>query len=326
VGDCILDDAEYYPEREETIMKSDQPPLLMRAYSALFHALPLLKSGLTPLAFNFATNRQFSRSNRHIVAKMLNGIKISVPPNDYHGRILYLFGTNDPKVQIAARHLLRHGDIFLDIGANFSTIGLSVADKIGAAGLVHLFEPQASICESVETAIAEAKLENVKLHRVALMDRDGEMTISGPRDHSGMATLVDYGGDRNGWCSQIVQVRDVASYVSPLIAKKPFGAKIDVEGAEKYIMPWLLQQPNLRFLLFEAAHEQNELLHLVRSAGFSLYGLCRSPFRSRIRVVETIEEMSRYHDMLAIRLPGDLKSLRITSPRQIGRRLRLMGL
>lgn len=307
-------------------MRSDQPPLLMRVYSALFHALPFVKSGLTPLAFNFATNWQFSRSHGHVVATMLNGIKILVPPNDHDGRILYLFGTNDPKVQIAARHLLRHGDIFLDIGANFSTIGLSVADKIGSTGLVHLFEPQGSICEPVEAAIAEAKLENVQLHRVALMDRDGEMTISRPRNHSGMATLVDYGGDRNGWCSQIVQVRDVATYLSPLIAQKPFGAKIDVEGAEKYIMPWLLQQPNLRFLLFEAAHEQHELLNLVRNAGLSLYGLCRSPLRSRIRAVETLEEMSRYHDILAVRLPQELKRLRFTSPRQIGRRLRLMGL
>jgi hypothetical protein len=141
-----------------------------------------------------------------------------------------------------------------------------------------------------------------------------------------MATLVDYGGDRNGWCSQVVQVRDIATYVPPLVARKPFGAKIDVEGAEKYIMPWLVQQPNLRFLLFEAAHEQNELLHLVQNAGLSLFGLCRSPLRSRVRVVETVEEMSGYHDMLAIRLPEDLKSLRVTSPRQIGRRLRRMGL
>jgi FkbM family methyltransferase len=308
-------------EEERKIMKSDQPPLLMRLYSGLFHALPFLMSGLSPLAFNFATNRQFSRIDSHIEARMLNGIKILVPPNDYHGRILYLFGTNDPKVQVAARHLLRRGDIFLDIGANFSTIGLSVAEKVGSTGQVHLFEPQASICESVQAAIVQSKLENVQLHKVALMDRDGEMSISAPQHHSGMATLVDYGGDRNGWCSQVAQVRDVATYVPPLIAKKPFGAKIDVEGAEKYIMPWLLQQPNLRFLVFEAAHEQHELLQLVRNAGFSLYGLCRSPLRSRVRLVETIEEMSRYHDMLAVRLPQGATRLRFTSPRQIGRQL-----
>jgi FkbM family methyltransferase len=253
---------------------------------------------------------------------MLNGVELTVHPDDYHGRILYRFGTNDPKVQLTAQRLLREGDVFLDIGANYSTIGLSVAERVGTTGRVHLFEPQDAICQSVDAAIARSRLKNVQLHRVALMDRDDQMTISRPRHHSGMATLVDYGGDRSDWNSQVVPVRNIATYVPTLIGDRPFGVKLDIEGAEKYVMPWLLQQPNLRFLIFEAAHNQSQLLDLVRDAGLQLFGLCKSLLRSRIRAVDAMEQMSAYHDMIAIRLPQALKGLRETSPTEVGRLLR----
>jgi hypothetical protein len=60
-----------------------------------------------------------------IVATLRDGAKITVDPSDYDGRILYLFGANDIKVSMNANAFLRSGDVFLDIGANYSAIGLS---------------------------------------------------------------------------------------------------------------------------------------------------------------------------------------------------------
>ena len=76
------------------------------------------------------------------------------------------------------------------------------------------------------------------------MDRDGEMVLSMPPYHSGMATLVP-STDHNQWLKQTIPVRDVANYLPPLIDGRPFGVKIDVEGAEVYLMPWLLRQPTV---------------------------------------------------------------------------------
>lgn len=297
-------------------------PIAMRLYSALLHAFPIVKSGTTRLSFNAITNRMFARCSDPIVAKLLDGTPIEVAPNDYHGRVLYLFGTNDPKVQSTAQGLLRRGDVFLDIGANYSTIGLSIAERVGATGRVHLFEPQERICRSVAQSIAHRRLANVVLHRVALMDHDGEMRLSRPRHHSGMATLVDYGGDRGDWEAEAVPVRNIASYVEPLVAGQEFGAKLDVEGAEPLLMPWLLSQPGLRFLIFEAAHNQAELFDDVRAARCHLYGLCRNVFRTKLRLVSSVAAMSAHHDMVAIRIPASVTPPQQASPASLGRLVR----
>ena len=299
-----------------------EPPIAMRCYSRFLHAFPMVKSGLTRLSFNRVTNRQFAQCSDPVMAKLLNGMRIEVSPNDYHGRILYLFGTNDPKVHLTARGLLREGDVFLDIGANYSSIGLSAAKWVGSAGRVHLFEPQKSICDPVEAAIRRSGLANIELHRVALLDRDDVMVMSRPKYHSGMATIVDYGADRSDWDSESVPVRNVATYVEPLIRGRPFGVKLDIEGAEPAIMPWILAQPNLRFLIFEAAHNHGQLWELIRSAGLTLFGLCRNVLRCRIRPIASLAAMSSHHDVVAIRLPATVGTIKEMSPQALGR---LMG-
>lgn len=294
-----------------------KPSVVMRIYSKLLHHLPLA-GGLTKLSFNLLTNSQFIQCNGPLVAKMRNGVCIEVEPHDYHGRILYLFGTNDPKVQATAQALLRLGDQFLDIGANYSSIGLLAADKVGSTGQVHLFEPQNKIYQCVEAAIARANLHNVQLHRVALLNRDCEMKIVRPKGHSGMATLIGH-TDQSDWDSQMVAVKNIATYIPPLIGNNPFGVKLDVEGAETYLMPWLLKQLNLRFLIFEAAHSQQQLWNFVQESRLTLYGLARRVFTKQIQFVESFEQMKFYHDLVAIRLPDGLKPPRQINPYKLGK-------
>jgi FkbM family methyltransferase len=299
------------------VSKYSKPPIPMQIYSRLLHYLPLA-GGLTKLSFNSLTHSQFAQCNGLICARMRNGVCIEVDPHDYDGRVLYLFGTNDPKVQTTAQALLCPGDRFLDIGANYSSIGLLAAHRVGSTGQVHLFEPQEQLCQRVSAAIAQAGLTNVQLHPVALMDCDSEMKIARPTDHSGMATLIE-STDRNNWDSQIVPVRNIATYIPPLIGDNPFGVKLDVEGAEPYLMPWLLKQPNLRFLIFEAAQNQKKLWDFVQASGLSLYGLRRLVFAKQIQQIESFEQMKFYHDLVAIRIPDGLKPPRQINPHKLAK-------
>jgi FkbM family methyltransferase len=285
---------------------------MARLLSNLMHRIPIA-SGLSRLGFNRLTNGLFGQCGNPIEAMMLNGVRIDVDPNDYHGRILYLFGTNDPKVQAVAHGLLRRGDRFLDIGANYSSIGIQMTDVVGEEGQVHLFEPQPELCQRVQAAIDQSAIMNVRLHSVALMDRDGEMVLSMPPNHSGMATLISY-SDQDQWQKQTIGVRDVAMYLPPLIAGRPFGVKIDVEGAEVYLMPWLLRQPTLRFLIFESAHNQRELWDMIEASGLTLYGLRRRVFIKQVQKVESYEQMSQYHDLVAVRLRANESIPKVTSP------------
>jgi FkbM family methyltransferase len=293
---------------------STRPPWLMRLYSGLLHRTPIM-SGLTPLAHNRLTHRLFAGYDRPVEAVMHNGVRIDVDPNDYHGRVLYLFGTNDPKVEATARGLLRPGDRFLDIGANYSTIGILAADRVGPTGQVHLFEPQQALCERVQAAIDRASLANVHLHRVGLMDRDGELTIARPRWHSGLATFV-LEGDPDHWQTETATVKDIATYLPPLVEGHSFGVKLDVEGAEMHLVPWLVRQPNLRFLIFEAAHNHRQLWDAVGDAGLTPYGLSRRVahiFKIHLVRIRSFEELPRFHDVVAVRLRAG-----VAPPDQIG--------
>ena len=273
--------------------------LILKAYSQLLRLLPLA-GGLTRLSFNPITNRIFAGMPHQAYTHMLNGLRILVDVDDYHGRTLFLFGTNDPKVHHVVQALLRKDDVFLDIGANYSSIGLLAADRVGPLGRVHLFEPQPNLCEVVKATIGEGKISNVTLHDVALMDCDGQMQLARPASHSGMATLVKNRYQNASWDSFPVQVKNIANYLPPLIERNSFGVKIDVEGAEQILMPWLLKQPMLKFIVFEASHNQRLLYDMVLESGLVLYGLKKTVFAKRVKRVDAFEQMLMYHDLVAV--------------------------
>jgi FkbM family methyltransferase len=291
----------------------------MKIYSRLLRLLPVA-GGLTRLAFNPITNQVFGRCLDAAPARMLNGVPIAVDVNDYHGRILYLFGTNDPKVHHVSQALLRSGDCFLDIGANYGSIGLLAADRVGPRGQVHLFEPQPHLCKALRDAISAGGRSNVSVHELALLDHDDTLELAAPSDHSGRATLVRH-CDQSDWAKIRVPVKDIATYVPPLIQNRSFGAKIDVEGAEIYLMPWLLMQPSLKFLIFEAAHNQPVLWEMVRASGLTLFGLERTVFAKRLARVDALAGLMRYHDLVAVRIPEGMRVPDFIGSYALGQRL-----
>jgi hypothetical protein len=102
--------------------------------------------------------------------------------------------------------------------------------------------------------------------------------------------------------TEICEVREISAYAGPLVAGRPFGAKLDIEGTELSIMPWLLAQPNLRFLIFESAHNQDKLYNAVMESGLTLYGLRRHPFMLRVTRIDSFAEVMDFHDLVVIKL------------------------
>jgi FkbM family methyltransferase len=292
--------------------------MLISIIAAVYRRLPIT-SGLTRFSFNKYLNRIFRGAPPTVTAHLRDGTPIEVDPQDYHGRILYLFGSNDIKVTANAVALLKAGDVFLDIGANYSTVGLAASHSAGPSGAVHLFEPQKRIADPVEAAIAAGGYRNVQLHRLGLMDVDGSFTIRGPANHSGRATFVDHEDSANFVAIEECQVRAIDAYATPLVAGKSFGAKLDIEGSEPKVMPWLLAQPNLRFLIFEAAHHHQELYDEVRSSGLTLYGLDRTLIHIGLTRIDDFKTMRNFHDLLAVRLSDSAKAPAKTDPRALAK-------
>src|SRR5258708_17954329 len=88
--------------------------ILTDILAAILHRLPIW-SGLTALSFNSVVHRLMADVPRAAPARLRDGNWIDVTTTDYHGRVLYLFGTNDPKLEHAAHSLLTPTHIVSEI-------------------------------------------------------------------------------------------------------------------------------------------------------------------------------------------------------------------
>jgi hypothetical protein len=130
-----------------------------------------------------------------------------------------------------------------------------------------------------------------------------------------MATFAQSANSASFKVVEECEVKEISAYAGPLIAGHSFGAKIDVEGSEPAIMPWILAQPNLSFLIFEAASNQAKLYEIVRNFGLLLYGLKRHPLLLRVSRVDHFDEMKEFHDLVVVRVqngPKETHPLKLT--------------
>lgn len=265
--------------------------------------------GLTTLSFNRVTNALFKGVRGPLDARLPCGTSVEIDPDEYHGRITWMVGSADWKVSRTVRTLISPGDVLLDIGANYGSIGLEAAPKIGPEGRVHMFEPQARVADRLAAAIDRGGFDNVELHRIALSDEDGEIVLAGPAHHTGMATILKSDElDRSRAHSETVQMHDTARFVAPLVDGRRFGVKIDIEGAEPMVLPGLIEQPGLRFVVFEGVNSQCWLWDFFTGAGLTIFGMDRSILRSQVRLLEHFEDWSGFHDFVAVKMTGSVPS------------------
>lgn len=261
--------------------------------------LPILR-GFERIPLLDYVRKAFPQQDRQFLARLRNGLKIQVSTQDVNGRMLSLFGSSDPRVVGICRALLRKGDDFLDIGANYGAVGLLCHDAVSPGGMVHLFEPQPALCRAMRDCATSAQLTNVRVHELGLMDRDGELELAQNPGHSGSASFVTKpaAGRRI-----VARVADVAHYVPPLLRGRAFGAKLDVEGAEERLLPWLVAQPTLRFVLFESLHlgDRVAVWELLHAAGLAAYGVRRSLFIIQLERLTRATQLGDHVDVLAFR-------------------------
>lgn len=273
--------------------------LIAKLLPEVCHKNPIL-SGLPARISSLALVRQLVDGvAEERIARLRNGFRVRVNLKDFNGRMLFLFGTPDPKIIAVCKALLRKGDGFVDVGANHGAVGLLCAGAVGPNGAVHMFEPQPDLCERIRECIEESRLTWVRLHEVGLMDRDGVLPFQIPINHSGMGSYVipDITGERVS-----LPVRDVSSILPSLIGQKPFGVKLDVEGAEMAILPQLVAMPGLRFVVCECTTRYLDIWSVLRDAGLEVFGIRRTVFLVRVRRVQNPADLQKCKDLLAVRL------------------------
>jgi FkbM family methyltransferase len=165
-------------------------------------------------------------SDRTVRARVLRALPASLQPvAQFHFRRLK--ATLDPEMAVACR-LLRPGVTAIDVGANNGLYTHAFA-RTGAR--VEAFEPQ-SACLHILRSYERGR-RNVRVHDVALGDREGEAVLHVPRQNgvsvSGHARIGGVDGDAE---RQAVAVRTLDSFGFPDVAV----IKVDVEGHEAAVL------------------------------------------------------------------------------------------
>ncbi|MGY6409399.1 MAG: FkbM family methyltransferase [Alkalilacustris sp.] len=285
-------------------------PFTLRAFRFVLHALKL-NSGSHRLCNNAVVRSLVTRIGAATVSTPTpGGFTIDVDVNDYNGRKLFLFGTNDWKINRTVNALLFAGDVFLDVGANYGTFGFGAAGQVGPGGAVHMFEPQPQLASRIAAAIERRGASNVQIHDVALGSAPATLPLMVPAGHSGRGSLVAPSASDGE--QTLVEVRVAQDVAGTLSRDRPFGAKIDAEGADLDIIRGVAGLENCAFILYEGGEDRERIYRLLRGCGYAVFGLSRSLLVPSVVAIRDAATCRDFHDAVAIRMAD--RSGTVTGP------------
>lgn len=170
---------------------------------------------------------------------------------------------------------LKPVDVVFDIGANVGLYTVLLSKKVGDAGQVIAFEPEARTYEHLMENLKLNERKNVRCFRKALGERTGQASLF-TGSVIGGGSLVHQQGGGNG--EEVVEIAQGDELVAAEKLPTPRAVKIDVEGYEHAVIQGLrhtLSEPGCEMLCCEihpsmlpAGVTPESVLSLVDSLGF----------------------------------------------------------
>jgi FkbM family methyltransferase len=143
----------------------------------------------------------------------------------------------EPHFEQVVAHFLRDGDVAIDFGANFGFNACVMAQRVGASGAVHAFEPLRVIFQQLCGNVFLNNLRNVHTYHCAMGDVDGQVVSMDPVDLD--QSFVNIGNTRIGAGGEAVLQRTLDALNLPRVDF----IKMDVQGSE-----WKILQGSLHTL------------------------------------------------------------------------------
>jgi|694.fasta_scaffold126808_3 FkbM family methyltransferase len=211
----------------------------------------------------------FALGRREVLLPWLGGLRLSMRRGDSGLSGNYYLGLQEYKDMAFAVHLLRPGDLFVDVGANLGSYSLLAAGVAGARCLA--FEPVPTTCERLQKALAtnglldRATARNLALASPAQMASGAQLAFSADRDCCNSFVDEQYPGSK-------IFVR-VSSLDAQCAAQKPTLIKVDVEGFELNVLRGACEVLAAESLLAIIIEGQTEAVNeCLRRAGFCDFG------------------------------------------------------
>ncbi len=140
-------------------------------------------------------------------------------------------GVLEPEVQEALRRSVAAGMVVFDVGANLGFFSLLAARLAGPTGRVVAFEPVAANVEAIRTNASLNGFPAIRVHEVAVSDRNGVGRLSVPRELS-WSHLTDRGAHPEAEAEIAVRLIALDDAIEAGQIPAPDVVKIDVEGYE----------------------------------------------------------------------------------------------
>lgn len=207
----------------------------------------------------------FALGRREVTLPWLAGLRLPMRRGDSGLTGNYYLGLQEFKDMAFALHLLRPGDLFVDVGANLGSYSLLASGVAGSRCLA--FEPVPATCERLRQALAlnglsdRATARNLALGSPTQVASGARLAFSADRDCCNSFVDASYPGHK-------IFV-DVSSLDAECAGLTPTLIKVDVEGFERDVLQGAsatLAADSLLAVIIEGQTEPvNEIL---RRAGF----------------------------------------------------------
>ena len=193
-----------------------------------------------------------------------DGYKFWLNNSGYIDKQIINEGVFEPKTTNAIKHLIRPGDVVLDVGANIGYYTVIFSKLVGPSGKIFAFEPTKHFGDVLKQNIRANHLENIEIVNVGLSNKRQKLSIDiGPSSatlHSPAEfdVIIDH---------EEIPLLTLNDFVRLRQLEKIDFIKIDIDGHEPLFFEgaWEVLDKYSPVVIFEVSH-----LHYLQ-AGFTAW-------------------------------------------------------
>jgi FkbM family methyltransferase len=248
-------------------------PLLIPALRSYFRYAPT-SLGKTPI-WGFMVQRL---DGQHSVANVKWGANLEVDVRDACGRKIYFFGVWEPNLTAFVQRRLRHGDAFIDVGANIGYFAVLASKLVGQGGKAVAVEAIPTTYDVLLRNLKRNAALNVRSINQAASDKNEKLEFfTSPDSVVGTSTISKSFGERHGLFARCtVDAAPLCSVLMPEEIRSARIVKVDVEGAELKVMLGLQEllqhgRADLEFAIEVQATSFSQVTSFFRQYGFNAY-------------------------------------------------------
>jgi FkbM family methyltransferase len=270
--------------------------MIKRIYKKISIFLRVVKESKRPARYFFAQVLAKTGLCKFFVIKM-KGYMLHFTPSSLSITLFSNPGDRDYD-EAFFRHLLKQGDVYVDVGANIGTLALCAAQLVGAHGKVIAIEAHPKTFGYLTENVALNSFLNIELLNYAVGDKEGELTFSDINSDDQNKVMIGLTGGITVPVKKLDMLLSEENYISLL--------KIDVEGFEKFVVEGASEVLKRTDVVFFESWNQNfldfgytagDLISLFELNGFKVFSI----IDDKLSIISRIYSSEKCENLLAIK-------------------------